>query len=924
MPVMERDCKRGIQIMEKFMETKIDLTGEWKFAFYQEWKSGEEFHDTIILPSTTEIGKKGAYAPDREETLHLSRRYPFAGKACYGRKIMIPDKWTGMYISLYLERTKYTEVYIDGEKVSSSHETLIPQIHDLTNVMTPGEHFLTIVVDNDLVGKPDFPESLMAGHQYTDHTQTNWNGILGQMYLLCCPVQGLKSIQTFGDCKRRGILIQAEIGNDMGRQKTLRMTVDGVRSDGVICPTREIEAEIIENRLEAFYSLEKLSIQWDEFTPVFYNLSVRIKMVEGEVIYPVRAYLQKKAANKNQFVINDRAVSLRGTVDCCIFPDTGACPMEIEEWLKICELIKSYGMNHYRFHSWCPPEAAFEAGDRLGVYFQVELPNFANGFYREGHPECDRVLNHYLWEQSEKIVKQFGNHPSFLIFAVGNEMVGELEAYEELISHLRSVRADKYYCQGSNNFLEHPIFCPGDDCFITMRTDEKTNVRASYSYADLPLGYLQTDQQPSTLQDYASGVKMSPVPLIVHEAGQYQTYPDYGTMEKYQGVLAPENLRIFQRRLQDAKMEEQAETFFRSSGMLSVQCYREEIEGILRTEGIGGFQLLGLQDFPGQGTALVGILDSFLESKELITPEKWRQFCAPQILMAQFKKYIWTEGETLTVQILVYNFGAEDLAGELECSLEDSAGNVLERIRLGNCKAGCGKLSTVGIVKVKMPCIRRAEQFTLILKMGSFMNEYAIWCYPDYSKKSLKADETVMVSELFGKREQEALRAGQKVVLFLGNALQSVEGSFAPDFWCYPMFREACEKKGYPTAPGTLGMVCDKNHPALAGFPTQDYAQWQWHRLLHHSRPVILDKWADQLHPIVQIIDNFERNHKLGWLFEIQTGVGKLLVCACNVPEYIDEPEMRCFYESVMAYARSEDMRPSVRMEIDEIAKVLV
>jgi hypothetical protein len=58
-----------------------------------------------------------------------------------------------------------------------------------------------------------------------------------------------------------------------------------------------------------------------------------------------------------------------------------------------------------------------------------------------------------------------------------------------------------------------------------------------------------------------------------------------------------------------------ADDFFYTSGKLSVQCYKEELEAAARTKRLAGYQILDIQDFSGQGTALVGILDAFMDNK---------------------------------------------------------------------------------------------------------------------------------------------------------------------------------------------------------------------------------------------------------------------------------------------------------------------
>ena len=120
---------------------------------------------------------------------------------------------------------------------------------------------------------------------------------------------------------------------------------------------------------------------------------------------------------------------------------------------------------------------------------------------------------------------------------------------------------------------------------------------------------------PETVSDYTESISKFDVPVISHEIGQWCVYPNFNEMKKYTGVLKPRNFEIFRETLEENQMLDQANDFLVASGKLQTLCYKEDIESALRTPGFGGFQLLDLHDFPGQGTALIGVLDPFWEEK---------------------------------------------------------------------------------------------------------------------------------------------------------------------------------------------------------------------------------------------------------------------------------------------------------------------
>ena len=896
---------------------KQSLKGEWQF----------ETLDTIILPSTTEQSCKGNGELDKTQVLHLSRKYPFKGVSCYKRTVEIPKEWGGKYIELFLERTKFTKVWVDGSLVTQSYETIIPQRHDLSRHLTPGKHEISIEVDNDLAKYDHFPESLYNGHQYTEHTQTNWNGIIGEIYLEAKELIRVANIRIMSESVKRQFTAELTIENILDEQNII-IEINGAEQDSKHPHTLESAASKFkvktgENTLTVVYESESPFKLWDEFNPCIYELVFSVKSVDEAVCYDTykvkTGFVQVKVQDK-AIKVNDIPVFLRGNVDCALFPVTGAPPMDTESWERLFEVMKSYGMNHHRFHSWCPPRAAFEAADKIGIYLQPELSCFANGLYTEGHEKEDKVLKKYLYDQGIKLLKEFGNHPSFILFAIGNEMVGELEPFEDLIRAYRACRPDKLYAQGSNNFLEDPVCTSEDDYWVIMRTTKTDNIRASFAHSDLPLGHLQTFEKPGTMKEYSKALAHSHIPLIAHEIGQYQVYPNYQEIQKYIGVFYPTALDVFKERLEAKGLGHLADAYFKASGKLAALCYREDIEALMRTEGMTGFQLLGLQDFSGQGTALIGMLDSFFDSKGIITDKSWREFCSSQVLLAKLSKYTFTIGEPVELEVLFYNFGREDVQNqELKVVLRTG------KDKIDCCEDICvsaprGALTTVQKVILHTESVKECTKGEILLTCGEITNRYPVWFYPN---QELEQEQDIFITEKINEEAAKVLQKGGNVLLLSSNVAEahSVEGFFASDFWCYPMFKKACEDKGLKTAPGTLGILCDKDHPSLKDFPTESYSEWQWHQIVMHSRPIILDGADKNLSPIVQVIDNFERNHKLGLLFEAKVLNGKLLVCASDILGNIQQPEVKQLYNSLVRYAKGKDFNPSITLDIAEVTK---
>lgn len=914
--------------------TQVSLKGQWHFqldtmnaGIKDEWFK-QNLTDAINLPGTTDEQKKGRLNL-KKEIGRLTRVYPFYGPAWYQKELEIPQEWIGKHIVFSMERTKTSSVWIDDQFVGKQNSLTTAHQYDLSQLLTPGKHRLTVCInnaDNPPVGDP---------HQISDQTQTNWNGILGEIKLEVNDLLWIKDVQVYPNVSLKKIDIKILFNTSC--KGTLSFSANAWNTK--IAHSVKSEKRTFTTSADGYYETSLAmgdSVQlWDEFSPALYKLKIdfagkfRGKSVRDhrEVNFGMRSFMAKGT----QFQVNGKTIFLRGKHDACVFPITGYAPMDVDEWVRVFKIAKSYGINHYRYHTWCPPKAAFEAADIVGVYMQPELPLWgqlgkttkkADGDVElriDNSPEAQRYK--YLLNEGQLIMKAFGNYASFCMFGLGNELNGDRALMGTMIDTLRKVDPRHLYVQGSNNFLNEPRLSPGDDYWTTTFTgghysvghyfpDTKgLDVRGSYPVHTV--GHINNNA-PGTDYDYTNSIKGIPVPVIGHEIGQFQVYPNFKEIEKYTGVVQARNFEIYRERLKAAGMLEQADDFFRASGALTVLCYREDIETALRTPGFGGFQLLDLQDFPGQGTALVGILDAFMDSKGLITPENWRQFCSPVVPLARMKKYTWTNDESFLANIEIANYGATNMKDtQLNWSLVDALGKQLNTGKM-SVDIPQGKLSLVGSISIDLLKIATPQKLELQLSLNDTdtKNTYPIWVYPTKVDNTYPTD--IIVAGKLSEDLIQKLNNGEKVLLLPDSASlkKQIPGAFQSDFWCYPMF-----KKYSP--PGTLGILCNPNYPVFKYFPTEFHSNWQWWSLLRNGQAMILDKAPQGFKPLVQVIDNFERNHKLGTIIECQVGKGKLLICTCNLLKQQDKPEARQLLHSILKYMESVDFRPVQALDVE-------
>ena len=908
--------------------SRISLEGNWGLqldtagtGIAPDWLT-KSCTDSLFLPGTTDMGKMGTYNTDMTLTTGLSREYVFEGKALYTKQIRIPEEWDGTSVRLVMERTKPTTIWIDGKEVGANNDISTAQQYDLSSYLFPGTHTVAILVDN---GKQAVPEKVYgSSHAYSASTQTNWNGIIGDFYLESAPLCGIDEIQLYPDVAKKVVTARVTLRNpDKGVGKgILSFYAEAWNTDKQHkTPVQTVEVDWTKPEQELELALGDKALLWSEFTPALYRLSVSLKTDQSVDTEQATFGLRDFKTKGRQFTMNGKTTFLRGKHDACVFPLIAHTAMDVKTWRHYFQVAKQYGINHYRFHSWCPPEACFEAADIEGIYLQPELPIWGN------IDIDDTELCDYLLKEGRNLHRAYSNHASFVMFGLGNEMSGE-EGLAMLIQTFKKEDNRHIYASGSNNYLGFKGKQADEDYFTTCRVgreDDKqfnTHARASFSFADAYDGGYLNHTYPNSEMDFSSANALCDVPIISHETGQFQVYPNYEEIKKYTGVLKPRNFEIFKKRLEEAGMIDQAHDFMMASGKWSALLYRADIEMNLRTPEWGGFQLLDLQDYPGQGSAYVGILDAFMESKGLIAPEEWRHFCSEVVPLFCTEKFCWTNDEALTGEVEIANYSESDLNGkQLSWVLTDSKQQVLDKGVLP-LQVKQGELAKVGTLKPAIASVRKAEKVTLALSIDGtpYRNDYSLWIYPAADKDVVPSEDICVTDDLDA--HLKYLTEGGKVLWFPSKDKhkdQTVGGLFQTDYWNYRMFRTICENLDRPVSPGTLGILTDPGHPALADFPTEFHTNWQWFPIIKQSYPMILDRLSDDYRPIVQVIDNVERNHKLGLLFEFKVGNGKLLVCMSDLKAVQDKPEARQFYRSILEYMESSAFAPSYSLSAKDL-----
>lgn len=903
----------------------IDLSGSWQFAIgtpepvfpIAGIPGSLVWSDTIELPGTTETRGKGPENPARELSM-LTRVRKFDGPAWYQRVVEVPSDWADRHVILFLERTKYTQVWWDGKPLGEQRLLTVPQRYLVAPAITPGRHTVTVMVDNRAERRLYSADA----HQYSDNTQTNWNGIIGRIELIAEPRVAVIDAQAFPDIAARTFELRLKVAKQTGAPADAKVEAIATSWNHNGSPHRpapisqQVQLVDGDNAIVLTYPLGHDAKLWDEFSPALYRIRVLITSGGQTFERVIETALRQFGRNGTQLSINGRTVFLRGKHEGCVFPITGHPPMDVDGWIDHFRRCQEYGINHIRCHTWVPPEAAFAAADRLGIYLQPELP-FWGSF--------DAKIRDALTPEAESLIREYGNHPSFAMMTLGNELSGDRAMMNEMVQHLRSLDPRHLYADGSNNVLWNPEAQPTNDFWSSAKAKTPKSgahlvpARGSFYFMDGNDGVVQWGPA-STRMDLREANEGVSVPLIGHEIGQYTVYPNYGEIAKYTGVVQARNLETFRDRLAARGMLNQANDFFRASGVLTASLYKEELELALRTPGFGGFQILDLQDFPGQGTALVGILDAFMDSKGLITADAWRDFCSPIVPLARFDRYVWTADETYSADIEVAHYGAADLRdAPVEWSIETPESEILAKGEFKSGTVAQGGLRAIGHLETSLKTAKTPARYNLHIVVidgdHRYHNQWPLWVYPKKSDNTA-APEGVSIVRTYA-AAKPLLAQGRAVLLIPEgtSAGYTMHGAYATDFWCWPMFN---------SSPGTMGLLCDPHHPGLAAFPTAFHSERQWSAIALASRPVILTEMPSDLRPIVQVVDNLARNEKIGLVFEGQVGErGKLLVCAADLYSLGNDAAARQFLTSLIQYAQSRNFDPHNVLPPEQLDRIL-
>lgn len=943
----------------------IDLSGQWQFRIDRDGKGESEawyaattpFDDTILLPASMPQRLKGddisvntrwvgslydsSYffnpymkryrnpGKDMKLQFFLTPDKHYVGKAWYKKTITLPDSADLPMYALYLERPHITtQVWVNGEKVDRMQKSLsVPHVFYLYGMLNPGENTIAICVDND-------PETVKVGqdsHSITDQTQGDWNGIVGKMELR--PFNALDYVAVYPDIDNRRANVHVEMLDcKPGKKATLTLKATAFNTDKThAVSSKPVQIILSDDKVvssDVALDMGDGMLLWDEFHPQLYRLEVCLTTADGRTYSKETVFGMRKIEIRDKmFYVNGRQIQLRGTVENCNFPNTGYPPMDVDSWLRVFNRCKAYGLNHVRFHSYCPPEAAFLAADMVGMYIQPEGPSWPNHGVKLGRGE---PIDTYLMDESLAIVDEYGNHPSFTFFAFGNEPAGNWVKWStDHVAQMKQHDPRHLYCGFSVG--GGWAWQPGSEYAV------KAGARGLNEWSKrAPESIVNFEKNITTYNGKDMPNTPITMPFVSHETGQWCAFPNFDEIPKYTGVNKAKNFEIFRDLLRDNGMESRAHDFMMASGKLQAICYKAEIERTMRTPRYAGFQLLALNDYSGQGTALVGLTDVFFDDKGYMTSEEFREFCSPIVPLAKMPKFTYKSDETFVADVELNQFSDAAMKNvnvhwSLTPAPKTQGGIMLLNqpapLAEGDFDARdfpVGGNIPIGRISVPLSEVEEASRYTLSVSIPGteVRNHWDIWVYPTqlttkvkYEKKSW-IPKGIYVTDSLDAKAIKTLNKGGKVLICAGGKVtygKEVVQQFTPVFWNTSWFKMR--------PPHTTGILVDNAHPIFDLFPTDYHSDLQWWELVNRAQVMQFTDFPTDFQPLVQSIDTWFVSRKIGMLFEAKVGKGKLVMTTMDITNNLDKRIVaRQMRESILSYMQSDKFAPAWDININNVS----
>ena len=624
---------------------------------------------------------------------------------------------------------------------------------------------------------------------------------------------------------------------------------------------------------------------WSPEHPDLYTAAVSILRKNTECDRVEQRFGMREIKTQgNVLLLNGKPLYLRGYGDDDVEVLTGVPPASKEIYLTRLRLARSFGFNAVRFHSFTPVPEYFEAADEVGMLVMSELPVAYTQYLL---PFKDFVRN-----ELTSVVLAYRNHPSWLSLALGNEF------------NLDWIKDDN----SKREFQE--------------TVGEFYRLAKSLMPDRMVLSNDGLRMEPTDMLSLGRGASANH-PTVRHEfGGYYCSLPDLSLIPKFTGVMIPTWLEAKSRWVAEHGLAAEYPAYLRNSQRLLQLGHKFQIERVRREADITGYDYWLIVDYPGgtgEGDSWEeGWFDSFWQPKG-VSPEDGREINSavlPLIEGGPGERDLWTDG-TKDLKLLVSNYGDREMREGTASWRVSSDGRTVAQSRVEHVVAPVGKISPVSTISIGPFGGDTARKLELAVDVDGHVNHWNFWVFPrlpiQHAEAFVRAGAhppetgSVWITPALDEAVIDFLQSGGRVWLALD---KTGDATF------------------FPASGGALGTVV-LEHPALKGFPHDDFCDLQFYSLMEHAMPFPLDH-LPEITPIVGgirtkagFLSKTKELSRVGYIFEAKVGAGRLLVTTLRIGSQLNEghPEAVFLCDRMLRYCDSGEFRPQAEITAGQLSK---
>ena len=875
-------------------ERKIQVPGAWNAqgAAYEQEAVLREY-EAKLLNEQKQLFGLGTLGKE-SESAKLSSVYP--GPAWYRRKVKIPEDWKGRIPWLVFGGIhREAEVWVNGQSVGTHRSYLTPFRINLSSQAKAGDT-ITIAARVDARRSKEV-DPLMGCFDTLDFLYITWGGLH----------RGVE-LEATEASRIRDLFVVPQLASGTAE---IRVAIDGPKTGQLALAAQILDAagasvasiqQSVAGDAEAVLPVRMANAKpWAPKTPYLYTARVRF-LSDGKVIdtRSVRFGMREFKVAGGKFLLNGQPIFLRGYGDDCIFPNTICPPSDKAEFHRGLALAREYGFNYVRHHSWMPPEEYLDAADELGMMLQPEFP-FA---YRWDLPTTPEAQQSAL-EQWQAMIRLHRNHPSIVTWCMGNELYDSFGLAPEMYRMAKRLDPTRAVIDSDGCNFKHQDRETLD--FMVVQFGEGDSI-----------GFQDTKYNiPAEIRK----------PVVAHEMGYFVTLPDLKQLGLFRNGVRPYWLLQARDLAERNSLVADYPDWLASSYRLQAACLKNNLEAARRSR-LSGTSVWLFQDYPN---CAEGVVDMFFRPKG-VSPEEFRKFNAPTVLLLDAPRRSWRSGETVDLKFLVSRFedapSAATLRWELKSGKEALASGAREQLQVD-----AGGVQELAMLKLEIPRRPRAERLTLSAELtdatGKIDNSWNLWVFPtellgegSHKLRSsgfdglqklypwtlagpphpTPADTDLLVTTRLDQETRDYLEAGGRVFLLEPSPAFAFEKT---------NFRLSSWDGGGPS-----GTILDRNHPALRDMPSDGWCDLQFYSLIQGSKPVFLNPLPAKVRPLVRCIDRPTRLMDRAYLFEASVGRGKLLVSGFNFARAlaVEDPGAVFFFDRLIRYALGSQFAPEASL----------